>query len=216
MTREAPGTRSACAKVFACDLPPSFPHRHPRSERTVLAALLASIEMLARLGRCLPIEVVADTAGGDGRPAMAAGAWAVLPAWPEEIRRQAAEDACDLLLTLPRAAAVAGSARLLVELAGEGGGREATVGTAPDGVRLRCRLGGGRLEVEAGFADGDPWESMAAAVTETFAGIFRALLSDPTLRPAEAAGTGAAPAAACPADRRARRPGTTPSEAVPG
>jgi amino acid adenylation domain-containing protein/thioester reductase-like protein len=179
MARRDPGSRSACADTFSCDLPPSL-HHHPRSERTVLTAQLAAIEMLARLGRHLPVE--------------AAGA--VLAGWPEDIRRQPAEDALARLRELPREAPAPGPARLLVVLTGEGEGREMAEETVTDGVRLRCRLDGGRIGVEAGIAAGDPWEPMAAAVAEIFAELFRALLSAPALRPDEAAGIGEASKAA--------------------
>jgi len=140
----------------------------------VRTATLAVAEALARLGRDLPIRVVA----GDRSTDLAAGI-------PPEVRMLPAAQAAGRLPGLTTTAigiAPAGGLTLTV-------GRQAGAGAAA--VSVGCVVGD-EILVHVRCAPGDPWRRSATAVAEIVAEVLAELLADPTRSPAEATGLGVA------------------------
>jgi len=140
----------------------------------VRTATLAVAEALARLGRDLPIRVVA----GDRSTDLAAGI-------PPEVRMLPAAQAAGRLPGLTTTAigiAPAGGLTLTV-------GRQAGAGAAA--VSVGCVVGD-EILVHVRCAPGDPWRRSATAVAEIVAEVLGELLADPTRSPAEATGLGVA------------------------
>ena len=139
----------------------------------VRTATLAVAEALARLGRDLPIRIVAGDRSAD------------LAAVPTEVRMLPAAAAARRLpgLTTPAiGAAPAGGLVLTV-------GREAGPSTAA--VTVRCVVGD-EIAVRVECAPRDPWRRSATAVAEIVAEVLAELLAEPARSPADAAGLGPA------------------------
>ena len=147
----------------------------PAIDRTTLVrtATLAVAEALARLGRELPIRVVAGDRSAD------------LAGVPPEVRMLPAAEAAGRLPGLTTAAI--GTA--------PPGGLTLTVGgqLRPDtaAVSVSCVVGD-RIRVRVECGPDDPWRRSATAVAEIVAEVLAELLADPTRSPADAAGIGPA------------------------
>jgi hypothetical protein len=143
----------------------------PAADRATLVrtATLAVAEALARLGRALPIRVIAGDRSAD------------LAGIPPEVRMLPAAEAVGRLPGLTTAAigtARAGGLSLTV-------GRQVGLGAAA--VSVGCVLGD-EITVHVECAPDDPWRRSAAAVAEIVAEVLAELLADPTRSPADAAG----------------------------
>ena len=139
----------------------------------VRTATLAVAEALARLGRDLPIRVVAGDRSTD------------LAGVPPEVRMLPAAQAAGRLPGLTTTAigiAPAGGLTLAV-------GRPAGAGAAA--VSVGCVVGD-EIRVQVRCAPGDPWQRSATAVAEIVAEVLAELLADPTRSPADATGLGVA------------------------
>ncbi len=147
----------------------------PAIDRSALArmATLAVAEALARLGRELPVRVIAGERSAD------------LPGVPAEVRALPAAGAAARLpgLTTPAiGAAPVGGLTLTV------GGRRRPESAA---VQVSCVVDD-QIRVRVGCAADDPWRRSATAVAEIVAEVLAELLADPTRSPADAGGLGAA------------------------
>gem|GEM_PF-1273508 len=141
--------------------------------RLVRTATLAVAEALARLGRDLPIRVVAGDRSAD------------LAGVPPELRILPAAQAAGRLPGLTTTAigiAPAGGLTLTV-------GRAAGAGAAA--VSVACVVGD-EIRVHVQCAPGDPWQRSATAVAEIVGEVLAELLADPTRSPADATGLGVA------------------------
>jgi len=141
--------------------------------RLVRTATLAVAEALARLGRDLPIRVVAGDRSAD------------LAGVPPELRMLPAAHAAGRLPGLTTTAigiAPAGGLTLTV-------GRAAGAGAAA--VSVACVVGD-EIRVHVRCAPGDPWQRSATAVAEIVGEVLAELLADPTRSPADATGLGVA------------------------
>ncbi|MEH1014452.1 amino acid adenylation domain-containing protein [Micromonospora sp. CPCC 206060] len=138
---------------------------------------LAAMETAVRLGRELPVRVVAGEVTVD------------LPGWPEHLRRLGGESARSAVRDLLTAPGSVTDGHLVVLLE-SGAAPEAPPGNPA--VLLICQVEADGITVTARGGPADPWLPGLPAVAEVFAEVAGALLVDRTLAPAAAEGIGAA------------------------